>query len=58
MDININDLDKLKLDELREIGKNLSIKSLSSYRKNELVEIIKEAYRVKILKIMKVLAMI
>ena len=44
MDININDLDKLKLDELREIGKNLSIKSLSSYRKNELVEIIKEAY--------------
>lgn len=44
MDININDLDKLKLDELRKIGKNLSIKSLSSYRKNELVEIIKEAY--------------
>lgn len=44
MNININDLDKLKLDELREIGKNLSIKSLSSYRKNELVEIIKEAY--------------
>ena len=44
MDIDINNLDKKKLDELREIGKKLSIKSISSYRKKELIEKIIDTY--------------
>lgn len=44
MELDINNLDKLKLDDLRQIGKELSIKSISSYRKNDLIEIIRDIY--------------
>ncbi|MDU3199462.1 MAG: Rho termination factor N-terminal domain-containing protein, partial [Anaerococcus hydrogenalis] len=42
MDIDLNKLDRLKLDELKQIAKDLSIKSVSSYRKNDLIELIKD----------------
>lgn len=45
MEIDINNLDKLKLDELRDIAKSLEIKSISSFRKNELIEKIKDTYK-------------
>ena len=44
MDIDLNKLDRLKLDELKQIAKDLSIKSVSSYRKNDLIELIKDTY--------------
>ena len=37
-----SDLEQMKLPRLREIAKSLNIKSLSRYRKNELIELIKE----------------
>ncbi len=36
------DLEQMKLPRLREIAKNLNIKNLSRYRKNELIELIRE----------------
>ncbi len=36
------DLEQMKLPRLREIAKSLNIKNLSRYRKNELIELIKE----------------
>lgn len=44
MDIDLNKLDRLKLDELKQIAKDLSIKSVSSYRKNDLIELIKSTF--------------
>ncbi|WIV13978.1 transcription termination factor Rho [Proteiniborus sp. MB09-C3] len=38
--LNPNDLQKKKLDELRQIAKNLEIKSITKYKKDELIDII------------------
>ncbi len=40
--MNNPDLDKLKLAELKEIAKKVGVKNLSKYKKNELIEAIKE----------------
>lgn len=38
--MNPDDLQRKKLDELRQIAKNLEIKSITKYKKNELIDII------------------
>ncbi len=41
-DINLENLNDMTLVQLKELGKELEIKSLSKYKKNELIEIISE----------------
>ena len=41
-DINLENLNDMTLVQLKELGKELGIKSLSKYKKNELIEIISE----------------
>lgn len=45
--MNNPDLDKLKLAELKEIAKEVGVKNLSKYKKNELIEAIKEIKGIK-----------
>ena len=47
MQIDIENLDNLKLTELRDLAKELDIKSISQVKKNDLIEKIKEIYKDK-----------
>ena len=41
-DLNLNDLSKNTIAQLREFGKELGIKSVTRYRKSELIDKIQE----------------
>ena len=41
-DINLEELSDMTLVQLKELAKGLDIKSISKYKKNELIDLIKE----------------